>query len=159
MRRYFYICVLLFLIFYSNICRASPANGLTINTIDNEFVRGVRVEFFSGYTFGTQAVYNESGSTSATSGMLYVEPYLNGKTLGVIVSEIASNGTFTVVVNEFIGTESSSVIFNTYNYVATGTARIPLTDYCEYINLKCSASTSTASTIATITGDFVELKN
>ena len=139
--------------------RTTPLGGLYTRDIDGTSLRGIGVELFRGYRFGTQAVYNDSGSTTATDGRLDVREYQYGKTLAIKVDSVATGGTYTVVVNEFIGTESSSVVFNTYNYTATGTTRIPLTDYCEYINLKCYASTSTASTMATITGDFVELKN
>ena len=138
--------------------RTTALGGLHTTDIDG-MVRGVGVEWFRGYTFGTQAVYNDSGSTTATDGRLDVSEYQYGKTLAIKVDSVATGGTYTVEVNEFIGTSSSSVLFNTYNYTATGTTRISLTDYCEYINLKCYASTSTASTKATITGDFIELNN
>ena len=121
-------------LFFSNIAyghgtRTTTLGGLYTTDIDGTSLHGIGVEWFRNYTFGTQAVYNDSGSTTATSGMLDVRMYQYGKTLAINVGTVSANGTFTVEVNEFIGTTSSSVLFNTYNYTIATTQRIPLTDY------------------------------
>jgi len=140
--------------------RTTSLGGLYETDLETGSLKGIGIEWFRNYKFGTQTVYNDVGSTSATDGMLDVRGYQYGKTIAVNVGTVTAGGTLTVTVNEFIGTSSSSVVFNAYNYtgVGSGTTRIPLTDYCEYMSISVAASTSTGNMRATITGNFTELK-
>lgn len=150
------ILLFFFLLFFAFIPKTFSAgtqtvNGIPLEIIDFENVKGIRASFFTDYIFGTQAVYNESGSTSATSGIIAVGKYPI-KSLGVKIGTITGEGTLTIHINEFIGTDTFSFA-TTLTYGTVTTDSIPIQEYCEYLSV--DGKTSTGTITADVIGNFV----
>jgi hypothetical protein len=141
-----YLLLLLFLLFpvITEIADASgtyTVHGIPLEEMSVENIEGIRANHFTGYTFGTTAVYNEAGGTSTADGMVDVRKYPL-KTVVVKVSTVVGDGTLTVHVNTFVGTTTFSGIAVTLN-VGTGTTVVPITEYCEHISIDAAATTGT----------------
>lgn len=128
-------------------------NGIPLEDIDYGNAKGVRALHFTGYTFGTTAVYNESGATSTTSGMVAVGQYTD-KSVGIRLTNISGGGTLTVKINEYIGTTTFPFEAVTINLGTTSTHyAIPISEYCEHLSI--SGVTSTGTITADIIGNYV----
>jgi hypothetical protein len=123
-------------------------NGVSVTRIDRPTVYGVSAEFFSNYDFGTQAVYNESGSTTATSGMVDFGECMQ-KTVGIVVDSIDA-GTLTIHVNFFTGTASVSSVGLTYATSAVATYVADLPEYAQWISVDGARGTSTGACDASV---------
>lgn len=128
-------------------------NGIPVTDVDYGPTKGITAEFFTAYTLTTTKVYNESGSTSATSGMVDVSIYPL-KTIGFRLTDISGGGTATFNVNEFIGTTTHSIKALTLSIGSTATEySIPISEYCQAISVDGVMDTGTA--IADVIGVFV----
>lgn len=149
------IFLVLFVFLCIALCNTTWATGTrTVNNIpleDIDFgnIKGIRALHFTGYTFDTTEVYNESGGTLTTDGMVDVGKYPI-KSLGIRLTNISGGGTLTVKINEFIGTTTFPFTAATVTIATTSShTTLPITEYCEFISVSASASAGT------ITGDII----
>lgn len=134
--------------------RSWTENGIAITGIETGALSGISAEFFSNYNFGTQAVYNESGSTTATSGMVEFAS-VSKKSVAVNVVSITA-GTLTVHVNFFVGTASISSVGLTYTTSAAATYVADLPEYARWLSVDGSRGTSTGACNVSVWIDGVE---
>jgi len=130
-------------------------NGIPTEVVDFGTVKGLRAEFFSSYDATTTEVYNEAGSTTATSGMINVAPYTL-KSIGLRVSNKSfadGAGTVTFTFKEFIGTSTYHDGTVTVSLNKVDTYSIPIIEQCQYLN--CSVVTSTGTATVDVNGLFL----
>jgi len=130
-------------------------NGIPLSFQDRGNLKVMVAEFFTNYVFGTTPVYNESGSTTANSGLVDVGQYTL-KTIGIRTGTYTAGGTLTVTLREYIGTSTFSSGTVTLN-LGTTTYSFPISEYCNYINM--SAAGTTGSVTADIIGEFAYEKH
>lgn len=130
-------------------------NGIPLSFEDRGNLKVMIAEFFTGYTFGATAVYNESGSTTATSGMVNVGQY-DIKSIGIRTGTYTADGTLTVHINEFIGTSSFCNGQVTLS-LGTSTYSLPISEHCTHISVDAAATTGNIT--ADIIGEFAYEKH
>lgn len=134
--------------------RSWTENGVAVTGIETATLSGISAEFFSNYDFGTQAVYNESGSTTATSGMVEFAG-VTKKSVAINVVSIDA-GTVTIHVNFFVGTASLSSVGLTYATSAAATYVADLPEYARWLSVDGSRGTSTGACDVSVWIDGVE---
>jgi hypothetical protein len=151
-------CLLFLLLLFVKPCFAAgtqTVNGIPLEDVDYTTVSGIRALHFTSHVFGAiTAVYNESGSSTSTSGMVDVSKYPL-KTVAVRVETVVGDGTLTVHINEFVGTTTFPSVGVTLN-LGTGTTVVPIQEYCEHISIDAASTTGTIT--ADIIGLYVKVK-
>lgn len=150
------LCFIAFLGLFSfiNSCFAigtytDQRSGVTVEEIDSGHWFGKKVVWFDGYSFGTQTVTNNNGST--TIGLLEVANLGSRIGVHVDVSSVPANGTLTLNVRGALGTTGSSAILTTRTYGAATTSVFFIDEVgIDWLSLTGASSTSTASTIASV---------
>lgn len=153
MRKLFLFLLFLFLAVPVYAAGTGTENGIPYIRLDVASLKGKSAAYFTDYTFGTQAVYNESGSTTATSGMVDFSDYTT-KAIGVSVTNISGAGTLTLNINGYVGTTGTSCIISTLTYATTTTYCAAIAPYCQYLSIDGAASTGTIT--ASVWVDAVE---
>lgn len=144
------LCLLAFnLLFLTSIYAVGTqtVNGIPTYDVDFGMIKGVRAEYFSSYVATTTEVYNEEGSTTATSGQINVSPYTL-KSMGFRVSDKSFSdgaGTVTFTIRQFIGTSTYADGTVTVTLNRAQSYALSLVEQCQYVNVSVVTSTGTAT--------------